>query len=64
MLLSLSQGFAIVPLSELSTAQEVEYFPLGEDFLEMLQLFYNPQNMNHALELLLQFMENYGIIEY
>lgn len=64
MLLSLSQGFAIVPLSELSTALEVEYFPLGEDFLEMLQLFYNPQNMNHALELLLQFMENYGIIEY
>ncbi len=64
MMLELAQGFAILPMTELNEHLDLEHYWLGEDFLELLQLFYNPKNMNDALRLLLQFLEERGIIEY
>ena len=64
MMLELAQGFAILPMTELSGHLDLEHYRLGEDFLEMLQLFYNPKNMNEALRLLLRFLEERGVIEY
>ncbi len=64
MLLGLSQGFAILPMTELAGHTDFEQYRLGEDFLETLQLFYNPSNMNEALRLLLQFLEARGVMEY
>ena len=62
MMLALSQGFAILPLSEVDADSDFECFPLGEEFVEMLQLFYSTKYMNDPLRKLIEFINQHGIV--
>ncbi|MDO4382985.1 MAG: LysR family transcriptional regulator [Eubacteriales bacterium] len=64
MLLALSQGFAIIPLSEMDDDTDFECFPLGDDFVEMLQLFYSTKYMNEPLRKLIEFINAHGVVNY
>lgn len=58
MMIALSQGFAVIPLSELMSIKDFQCFPLGEEFIEILQLFYNSKHMNEPLRELKRFIES------
>lgn len=63
-MLAISQGFGIMPISEIKEGMDFDIYPLGEDFVERLQLFYCTQNMSQALKKLVSFIKKRGVMDY
>lgn len=63
-LLAISQGFALMPLSEIKDGMDFVLYPLGDDFVEILQLFYCTTNMSQELKSLVSFIKKRGVMDY
>lgn len=63
-LLAISQGFSIMPLSEIKEGMDFAIYPLGDDFVERLQLFYCTQSMSAPLRRLVSFIRERGVMDY
>jgi len=58
LLVSLSQGFAIIPESELASGMDLKQESVGEEFLETLQLIYSKKYMSSHLKEFIKFIKN------
>lgn len=63
-LLEISQGFGLMPNSEIKEGMDFEIYPLGDDFVEVLQLFYITGNVNEELRSLVSFIKKRGVMDY
>lgn len=63
-LLAISQGFGIMPMSEIKEGLDFVLYPLGDDFVEILQLFFCTNNMSDELKSLVSFIKNRGVMDY
>ena len=58
LLVSLSQGFAIIPASELASGMDLKQASVSEEFVETLQLVYDRKFMTSHLREFIKFIKN------
>ncbi|MDD5823045.1 MAG: LysR family transcriptional regulator [Firmicutes bacterium] len=63
-MVAISQGFAVIPLSEMRDEPNLKAVPLGDVFVDKLQLFYSARRMGKPLQTLVNFIVEKGVSEY
>ena len=58
LLVSLSQGFAIIPKSELASGMDLQQESTGDEFIETLQLVYNRKYVSSQLKSFVKFVKS------
>ena len=58
LLVSLSQGFAIIPAAEIASGMDLKQQPIGPEFNETLQLIYNRKHVTAYLKEFIRFIKS------
>lgn len=63
LLVSLSQGFAIIPASEIASGMDLRQRSIGNEFMETLQLVYNRNHITAYLREFIRFIKSQAVIQ-